>query len=82
MFKTLFQCAIADVVALRKMWRDMRDSFRRCRKQKAAGKAVVWELWQAMEWYAPFQPLNQDGPPLKKVKQEGAPRYEKEHELV
>ncbi|KAH7700236.1 hypothetical protein AAVH_32646, partial [Aphelenchoides avenae] len=68
-----------DLVPLKNLWRDLRDSFRRCRRQEAAGKAVVWEFWQAMAWYAPFQPLNQDGPPQKKVKREAkkeeAPSY-------
>lgn len=53
------------------MWKDIRDSFRRCRIEQAAGKAAVWEFWEAMAWFAPFQPLNLDGPPQKKIKQEG-----------
>jgi hypothetical protein len=53
------------------VWKDIRDSFRRCRIEQAAGKAAVWEFWEAMAWFAPFQPLNLDGPPQKKIKQEG-----------
>ncbi|KAH7705052.1 hypothetical protein AAVH_27744 [Aphelenchoides avenae] len=39
-------------------------------------QTVVWEFWQTMAWYAPFQPLDQDDqdvPPQKKMKQEEAP---------
>lgn len=62
---------ISDLKDLKLIWKNLRDSFRRCRKTAADGSEPCWEYWESLKWLAGFKDFDPDTEPAaKKPKKE------------